>query len=670
MASSQTEGRGFFLGQRKDQLGARLLMLLTSIRLAQDYETDFRFNWFPPGADAPTLANPGDLFSERFMDRHFIDTAGYADIQENVEPIWKFLRDKAPDKLIAHLEAGGHVLLEEGFGIIAFPWEDADAIRARFPSLMGEIEFQSDMALRMTQIDAALSAGSGTSVAYHIRRGDILNADPWMHKQWPSKIEPDELYSGHLTKEKPDVALVFSDQAESIDRFKAAHPEVTGVRSILGDGDYSVAQRDFLELYAMSRTDTIVAPAISAFSQAAAMISGRERQCFIHVLDHDERAAAYDVLLERLQSGTDNFVTPSEAAHLYAKLTTHLATHDREREAWDVGRIVKDGGAPNAFVPLLHAINCVYLKKWDEALDNIDSALNDPHLWKEAHTAALAIQSLILGALGRAQKCQHSFLRAFWTKPFLPDVAIVGSLMVNRNRLRPHRPLPFSLPVVQSMRIPYVRANNYLEQNKLIKRRAYDFSTLVVEWPYFVMDGKADRIVANDKALGDIHDAVMGSGTDDNKIDRESYAALVQARMGDADGALERHHRVFQERSDDPLFIKREAEISALAGRPDAAADIIRPLSHAKAAHPFWHYLYGKFLLQAGDRPGALAAWKMAAEGDQTTAMIHAQFADLCREMDDLETAVLALDRAHEIAPTQQKFLNRKARLAKLAEQV
>src|SRR6056297_1677451 len=130
MTSSQPDGRGFFLGQRRDQLGARLLMILTAIRLTEDYQTDFRFNWFPPGADAPTLSNPGELFSEAFMARHFVDNEEYAAFQGRVEPIWKFLDDKTPDALNAHLDAGGHVILDEGFDIIAFPWEDPEALRA------------------------------------------------------------------------------------------------------------------------------------------------------------------------------------------------------------------------------------------------------------------------------------------------------------------------------------------------------------------------------------------------------------------------------------------------------------------------------------------------------------------------------------------------------------
>lgn len=667
MTSFEASARGMFLGQRRDQLGARLLMILTSIRLCEDYNTDFRFNWFPPGAEAPTLDTPEDLFSSAFIDRYFITNTDMELMQDRIEPIWKFLKDKNPDALERHLASGGHVMLEEGFDIITFPWEDKAALRDRFPEFIHKIEFNPFIAQRIASIDTAL-AGDGGSVAYHIRRGDILNADPWMHKQWPSKIEPDELYSVHLDKEKPDVALVFSDQAESIKRFQTAHPAVKSVDEIVDLSGGTVAQRDFLELYTMSRATKIVAPHISAFSRAAALISGRERLRFVDELDSSERDGAYEELLVRLKQSVSNFVTPSEAAHLYAKLSARLPIQDREEEAYQIGRIVKDSGATNAFVPLLHAVNCVYLNKWDEAHTNIRQALADPHLWQESHASASAIHALILGALGKAIRCHRTFMRAFWQKPFLPDIIVIGSFMINRRRLRPSTPLPFSESVVKNVRVPYMRSNMFIVQDKFIKRRAFDFSTLVVEWPYFVMDGKAERVVENKHELERLHEKLVSVEDPEGKTERDSYCALLQARMGDASGAFRRHAPLYQKRPDDPMLRKRQAEITAMCNRPDAAAEIIRPAAETAVKMPYWHYLYGRFQLQCGNPDAACRAWESAAAMDSTTALIHSDLADLYKDMGNIQAAAAALDRAAEIAPTKQKFVNRKARYLEKAK--
>lgn len=666
MAGLKLEKRGLFLGQRRDQLGARLLMILTCVRLSKDYDTDFRFNWFPPGAEAPTLEHPQELFSGPFMKRHFVTTEELDKVQDRIEPIWKFLKDKTPEALERHLSSGGHVMLDEGFDIVAFPWENQDALRERFPGLMPQIAFAPFVAKRMAAIDKAMS-GPGGSVAYHIRRGDILNSDPWMHKPWPSKMEPDELYSAHLRKENPDVALVFSDQAESIRRFQARNPVVKGVDEIVDLSGSTPAQRDFLELYAMSRADKIVAPPISAFSRAAALISGRARLRFVDVLDSAERDAAYEELLARMKGGVSNFVTPSEAAHLYAKLSARLPEQGREQEAWEIGQLLQDSGATNAFVPLLHAVNCIYMKRWNEANANIRKAVDDPKLWQESHVSANAIRSLILGARGRARRCHKTFLRAFWQKPFLPDILVIGTLMISRRRLRPNHPLPFSAGVVTAVRVPYMRANMLLVQNKLIRRRALDFSTLVVEWPYFVMDGKAERVVNSRESLRELHDKVMAADDPESQSERESYCALVQARMGDTEEALARHTPLFEADAGHVLKRKRQAEILGLCDQPVAAAQTIQPLIAQHENMPYWNYLYGKFLLQSGDREAARRAWEAASDLDNTTALIHSDLADLCLDLGDARAAAAALDRAAEIAPNQQKFVNRKRRYLKKA---
>ena len=103
MSNAPEPGRGLFIGLRKDQLGARLLMMLNSIRLAEDYRTDFRINWFPRGAMAPKLDTPSDLFAPAFIERHFIDNADFEALDDRIEPLWSFARDDSPDRLEAHL---------------------------------------------------------------------------------------------------------------------------------------------------------------------------------------------------------------------------------------------------------------------------------------------------------------------------------------------------------------------------------------------------------------------------------------------------------------------------------------------------------------------------------------------------------------------------------------
>ena len=665
MSSRKGQRRGVFIGMRKDQLGARLLMMLNSIRLAEDYGTDFRINWFPRGAMAPKLDTPSDLFDEAFIDRHFIDNAAFQALEDITRPIWMFLKDRTPQRLEAHLAGGGHVLLDEGFEIVEFPWEDGSALNERFRGFISRIGFNPVIREHIGSIDAAMQPDGNRTVAYHIRRGDILNEEPWKHKEWPAKIEPDELYSAYLEKTPDAAALVFSDQAESIDRFTKAHPQVRSIDDLVPLAGCKPVQRDFLELYAMSRASEIIAPPISAFSRAAARLAGTERKCFHDVMSVTERNAAYERLLERFGQGIDAFITPSEAAHIYVKLARRLQENNRERQAWEIGRKILEAGAHNAFMPLMQAINGIYLSEWDGALRLVEQALEHPHQWQENYITALAVRAHILGALGRRIGARRSFLRAFWQKPMLPDVVVIGTFMIKRRRLRPGATLPFDLATLKALPIRYQQTNILLQQNKILRRRASDLSSIAIEWPYFAMDGKTDRLLSAPDSLAQMRARLEQQGDNSPGGGPYSFCALLDARMGRLDAALERNGKAVQHAPDDPLVRKRQAEILMMRGDYEAA---LAEMDHCMACapdHAFWHFLKGLIHERTGDLTTARAQHEVACAMDDSTAELHAHLAELCRNQGDGDAAVAALERAAQIAPNQQRYRNRSERLTR-----
>ena len=665
MLVSGGHGRGCFIGLRKDQLGARLLMMLNAIRLAEDYGTDFRINWFPRGAMAPKLDTPSDLFDEAFIDQHFVDNETFEALTPAPTPIWAFLKDDGPKRLEGHLAAGGHVLLDEGFEIVEFAWEDGEDLRGRFRGFISRIGFNPVVSGHIARIQEAMSKGDGRTIAYHIRRGDILNEDPWKHKEWPAKIEPDELYSAYLEKNAGAGALVFSDQPESIARFTTAHPKVGSIDDLVDLSGCKPVQRDFLELFAMSRASEIVAPPISAFSRAAARLSGQERKCFHEVMTVAERDLAYERVYERFVKGPAEFITQSEAAHVFVKLARRLQEAGREQDAWTIGQTILDAGADNAFLPLVHAINGMYLSKWDEALSYIDIALSDPHQWQENYITGLAVRAHVLGALGRRHGARQSFLQAFWQKPMLPDITVIGSFMIKRGRLRPGATLPFDRDTLLLLPVRYQQTNIVVQQSRILRRRASDLSSIAIEWPWFAMDGKTDRLLNAPRELermrdrlAEHHGGIPGAGP-------YSFCALLEARMGRTELALEMNSKAIEAAPDDVMVRKRQAEILMMAGDPAAAlaeAEMCRAIA---PDHAFWHFLTGLIHQEAGEPATARTWFETACAMDDSTAELHARLAELCREMGDDDGAVAALERAAEIAPNQQRYRNRRDRLLK-----
>ena len=662
MNTVETQKRGHFICLRRDQLGARLLMILNCIRLSEDFGFDYLINWFPRNAAAPKLAQPEDLFSAAYMERHFISNDDYEAIRDGALPLHAFFQDKSPDRLMTHLESGQHILLEEGFEIAVFPWENQEQIAERYPKFIESIGLNPLVRSKMDEIDRAVSTSSSGSVSYHVRRGDILNEAPWKHGMWPSKIEPDELYLKHLEVAKPDTALVFSDLDECIGRLQQEHKNVRGIKELISSTECTPCQQDFLELYAMSRTEKIVAPVISAFSSAAARLSGRDRLRFVDVLEPAKINEAYDRVADRFHGGLKNFVSLSEAAHVFSRLSRHLAMHDREQEGYDIGKALLDAGADNSFLPILHAINCIYLSKWQEAKSNIDRALSSPDLWKEDHASAMALLSHVEAALGNSVGARRLWLRAFWAKPHLPDVIVTGSALLERHRLKSGPDLPFDINLLRSQRLPYIQRDILSLQRKIIKQKVIDFSLLTIEWRYCVLDRKAQRLLLDVKRLKRLRTLVAQTSPDPGF---DSFRGLLQSYLGRPRAALNLTAEALEAAPGDFLVNKRRAEVLWATNRPVRAIRQMRKLVDMEDQNPFGHFLLGRYLEEQDNQTEALHHYQQAAALDSSTPAFHAALANCLSNQGQIDPAITSLSQASVLAPTFQKYSNLKDRLAR-----
>lgn len=662
MNTPADHNRGCFICLRRDQLGARLLMMLNCIRLSQDYGFDYLVNWFPRNAAAPKLAHPEELFSDAYMAERFISNDTYEAIRDGAVPLHEFFQDKTPDRLVNHLSSGQHVLLEEGFEIAVFRWEDKDAIEARYPGFIRQIGLNPLVARKIAEIDAAVGQDAKGSVSYHVRRGDILNEAPWKHGMWPAKIEPDELYLKHLELTQPTTTLVFSDLAECIDRLQAGHEGVRGITGLIDVGDCTSSQQDFLELYAMSRTEKIVAPVISAFSSAAARLSGRDRLRFVDVLTPDQIDEAYDRVVDRFRAGPDSFVSLSEAAHIFSRLSRHLAMNDREDEGYAIGHALIEAGADNAFLPLLHAVNCIYLSKWDEAKTHLDSALAAPGLWKEDHASALALLSHVEAALGNAVAARRLWLRAFWAKPHLPDVIVAGSALLERHRLKSGPDLPFDADILRGQRLPYINRDILTVQRKILRQKPVDFGLLTIEWSPLVLDRKAQRILSDKARLKHIRARLDKSPRNPGS---DSFRGLLQSYLGRKRDALNLTGEAMEQAPRDFLVLKRRAEVLWATNRRYRALRLLQKITRQDEGNPFAHFLYAR-CLERHDRPDeALMHYQQAATLDASTPAMHAALADCLSAQDKIGPAMASLATASALAPSFQKYANQKDRLAR-----
>lgn len=652
--------RGLFIGQRRDRLGARLLMMLTCMRLAEDFGTDYRINWFPKNADAPELDNPAELFDPEWMARHFLTNEEYEKLDKTALPVWHFKDDPDPSRLMAHLAQGRTVIVEEGFEVFCFPWEDEDAIRTRYRDYIHTITFEPYIAGEMSKIHGALSQKG--SCAYHIRRGDILNGLPWKHSTWNSKIEPEEYYHAHMKLLGDTPAVMFSDQPETLAAFKARYPNLMTIQDITDLSQRTRAQRDFLELYAISCADHIVAPIISAFSMAAARVSGREREMFSQVLDKPAIKEANDALTERLNHDGDNFVSVSERAHLYSKAHQYLTANGRFDEAYEIAKDILDNGADNAFMPLLQALNCAYLNRYDEGKDVAKAGLNNPHLWPEDFAALTAVLAMLLGSQGRRWGGSVEVSRAFWAKPMRPDVIVMASRMLYRNQIAARLFPPIDWDVLKSVRQPWFPPFNnlYLVQHQMMKRRPCNWDVVLLDWHELALDRKATRLLQDSTRLSALENGLKAqSNIEPSAPAYISLQATLRFRLGGSlDQAIDATRRAIAGAPKSVLYRKRLADLMEAAGDMRGAhMEWCHVLAEAPE-NPFTLFTMAQFFQRFGDSEQATSFFLAAAKHDEHSAMIQGTAGQLYLQNDEAETALPYLERARDLYPTYNRFKN------------
>ncbi|CUH48080.1 hypothetical protein [Ruegeria atlantica] len=662
-----TAAKGVFVGQRKDRMGARLLMMLTCIRLAEDFGTTYRVNWFPQGADAPELDHPQELFAQDWMDEHFLTPKEFGALSQNALPIWSFQSDTSPDRLITHLNAGRSVLVEEGFEVLAFPWEDVETIRPRYRDFIHGVGFTEEIREIMDCADARLS-GQGVS-AYHIRRGDILNGLPWKHTTWPAKIEPEELYEAHLAKNVDKAAIMFSDQPELISRFQKRYPRLMQMQDISDVSGMTRAQRDFLELYAMSRANSVIAPPVSAFSMAAARLSGQQHMTFREALTYEERNAANDKAIERLKSGPNKFLNSSEAAHIYSKVLFHLHSfrfEDRSVEAVEIAEPLLASGADNAFLPRLQALNLFYQKRWREALDLTEKSLADPNVWPEDWAALCALRCAILGQLGNRWRAAQSFCQAIWSKPLRPDVVVLSSRALYRDQLSLRLLPPTDWMLQRSMRRPWYSFNSFIAQRKVISRLPCNFDALLLDWADLAIDQKARRLLTSSKRLRTLEWGLKRpKDIMDEDLSVVSFSTQLRLHLGDLGraNAIDISRDIASKQPENPLYHKRLAELLEAEGDASRARLTMAEALACDPDNPFLIFAMGRLLERIGATEQGETQIIRAAELDIATASIQGMAGQIYLRRGNKAKARRFLQKAHNLYPSYKRFQNQLKRV-------
>ncbi|SHH17509.1 hypothetical protein SAMN05444003_2317 [Cognatiyoonia sediminum] len=658
---------GCIVGSRKDGLGARLLMMLNCFKIAEQFGVEPFFYWPTKDSVAINMEHPEKLFSDQMMTSRFLSKDRYDELGRDAAPLWKFLADKNPKRLKRHLLNGGNLLVEEGFEIVLFPWEEDEAVRGTYRSYFDQIELVDILKERCSLVDETLSKGEAGSVAYHLRRGDILDTKPWMHTVWPSKVEPDEYYEAHLEKEPEKTALIFSDCQASIDRLQAQFPNLNAIGDIAPLEGLDPEQRDFLELYAMSKVDNIIAPILSAYSTAAARISGRQRLRFKEVLSDAEMTLANAKAADRLLNRPESYFGPSDMAHAYSRVAVHLATPDGYGTASAILETIKNEGSENAFIDVFHAVSQLHEEKWGMAAGYARAAAANPNIWPDDFVSARSVEVVCYASSGQRRKAGIAFREAFLFKPLSQDVCLAGThlllnFMINQNNF-----LPFDGPILRQLRLKATEDNSstYLVGKVINKKLRKDLRSVALDWHSLVLDGKASRLKddqAQLKKMRDRLDAVPEEVMFKHALAYQSMKGLVQCYLGDLN-ARKMVESAAEEQADNPLYAMRLADVLLAADDQKGALRILRGVSKLSQDNPLYVHKLGLVLSEMGKKQEAADLLGQAAAWDAAPAKMLGDYAMSAYRVGDGAAALKAMQKAFDKVPVFGKFQNQLARI-------
>ncbi len=323
------------IGFRQDRIGARLICLLNVMRLSRKFGVPGRYLWLSqPEGPYPELADPRDFLAPDFVAAH-IDIVA--------RPPGRTGLRNLPAVAPGMNSAGFARSLAEGRRY------ECDAM-SEIIRFMDETEAEAAEGLRAAAAELALSprltralararrilaqAGGGQPAAIHVRRGDILDGDPWSYSSWASKYVPDEFFRAFVARAEGPV-IAFSDTPAAVEHLRQGDPRLVPVHELLKAGALSAAERDLLELLLMAGCAEVGAPSHSAFSRAAAMIGHCRIVALPAALQAGPRLAAYDALLDRVIARPDTFFAPGDLAQSVSYAARHAASCGRGGELVD-----------------------------------------------------------------------------------------------------------------------------------------------------------------------------------------------------------------------------------------------------------------------------------------------------------------------------------------------
>ncbi|MEM1384383.1 MAG: tetratricopeptide repeat protein [Pseudomonadota bacterium] len=659
-------GLGCIYAQRPDRLGARLTAMLNAIRLCTDYRLPLAIGWGRTGTAGSELAAPEDLFDRQFIDRYFIDPSDWAAHATHLKSLSpKAAQALSSQDLIDRIASGEGFHCGIAFGIAVLSDERRETVAQRYAQTAAALPLTARLSQLLGEINTEIDR-IRPCISYHIRRGDIVKDPVARNRKWPTKFVPSAYYDAHMDQMLTQGArlLVFSDSPEEIVRLRA-RCDIHTVDDLLPAVPLSMPERAIIELFAMARTDRIVAPESSAFSSTAAEIGGADKIALPAALGTDDRERASRRIIRRIESGQATSEPAGIRGQELLYAVDHLVKADREGRA---ARLLDDqirGGLDLAFLyPLLLNLHL-----------RLGDAARAATLWQEVIAKRVVLDDAAMGqaacqtavaltALGQWGEARELLTIGIWHAPLEEEVALTASLLSGIGIATTEDGFPADPALATRMRLPGARlaAHPYLGavnfDGESLPRFHADL--LARDWRGLLNRrlnrafGQREKIVKRSNSFAKLAVKAPGPGP--------AGALSVYARaLGDTDLGLCLAKDALVLGAPHALGHKRVADAHGAAGNAAAALNHAELAAEAAPGHPCYLADLAKRRKEVGNRDGALDALERAAASDPPIPDVHLRLAQALRAEGRTEEALTAVRRAVALAPASHRLRQEEA---------
>ncbi len=632
---------GCFLVSRNDGLGARLLPILSAMRLGHEIGVPTKIHWPILVEGTHNTGEYDSLFSAEFIATHFVSDAEYKTLNARAQSIEMALQME-PDDLKKAVDAGEIFAFSNTVNKTRLLSEDEETVRHQYGRAIALIGFSFVVQTYMEKIDRAFSRKRTT--AYHIRHGDLTRHYKTRGKPWVAKYIPNEMYLAHMAAHQDETdkaCIMFGDCRDSLDWIAARHPALMRIDDLVDLADVTSLQRDFLELYAMSRTEMIVAPKMSGFSQMAAGIGETPVLDIMEDLSDTRIDTAFSALANRLTNDRESFTNDGDAAQSLAHLVPYLCEFGRSRKAASLLKREIDRGNSVPFLYRLWA-DIAYAAKDADLLVDLSSRSRDAMIMERGVTAEIDAMTGLLDLANHKPDQAIPFLRrAACLSPFGAHTRNAITALCSDRSVDLTHFYPVDRDVLLARFITKGKTPTGLA--------ALDMRMFAWDLRYFLLGTMQRTLTISGiarRGLSTIEKARQFClGRDDRVATAlSSFCTLIEAEIGDPEAAVATSRDLANAHPKDRFIVQRHVLNLRLTRDIRNGAQFAEKLVEISPEVPCYHALFADILFEQRRFDEALAHYEIANPGPvnyPVFAMRHASLLRRLKRFDEAEKLAL-----------------------------